>query len=121
MAKGVTEVPYEFDEFKHEIDTRSGYLTTSPVLDELDLQEFIDEECMFKFKHDKLYEDKGMKMSVFHKTLLPKEGGQFKKENPYSLKHCSEAGNEMDNLLPLIKECILIWKWTRSQIGLKKR
>lgn len=77
---------------------RSRYLTTSPALDgsdfEDDLQEIIDEECMFKFKHNKLYEDKGIKMSVFHKTLLPEEGGQFEKENLYLLKRRSEAGNK---------------------------
>ncbi|KIK53512.1 hypothetical protein GYMLUDRAFT_63663 [Collybiopsis luxurians FD-317 M1] len=78
VAEGVTEVHYDFNEFKHEIDTRSGYLTTSPALDESDFEdnsrEIIDKEHIFKLKCNKLYEDKGMKMSVFHKTLLPEEG-----------------------------------------------
>ncbi|KIK49931.1 hypothetical protein GYMLUDRAFT_65478 [Collybiopsis luxurians FD-317 M1] len=126
MAEGVTEVPYDFDEFKHKIDMRSRYMTTSPALDESDfeddLQEIIDKEHMFEFKCDKLYEDKGMNMSVFHKTLLPEEGSQFNEENPYSLNHCSEAGNKIDNHLPSIKEWHLdldtdkILDWSEKEV-----
>ena len=69
-----------------------------------DLQEYIDAERMFEFKRNKLYDDTGMSLSVFSQELYPDTGGIFDEENPYSVKHRSEQGNEYDKTLPLIKE-----------------
>ena len=41
-------------------------------------------------------------LSVFNYNLLPTDGEEFNKENPYAIKHRSEDGNKLDKLLPFI-------------------
>lgn len=109
---------HDFEEFKHIIDTRRGYLQeVAGSIDDFkeDMQEILDEQKHFEVMRAEIYEQRGEVMSVFQSVLSLTDDAAFREENPYSEKHCSEGGNKLDQLLPRIKD----WHNASAEVRLK--
>ncbi|KAF8828366.1 hypothetical protein HHX47_DHR4000660 [Lentinula edodes] len=105
MGDGETEEPYQFDDFKDQIDPRSGYLyETAQEADdiELDVQEALDEERSYEIRRNHMLESKDATCEVFVRNLFPTFDEEFVQNNPYPEAHRSSEGNRLDELIPLI-------------------
>lgn len=109
MSEGETERPYDFDEFKDKIDSRTGFyqdMATCPEDFEDDLQEIMDEERQFEFQRDHVREKHCEVISQFQLNLvIPEESEEWNLEHPYSEDHRAEHGKVLDDMIP----CILKW------------
>ncbi|HLH86478.1 MAG TPA: RNase H-like domain-containing protein, partial [Thermoplasmataceae archaeon] len=108
IAEGAEGEPFDFEDFKNDIDPRSGYfseIACSPEDIQDDLQAFLDEERQFEFKKMCLMEERGFTVSVFQQDLMiPTADEQWNTENPYSVKHRSVEANHLDQVLPKYQE-----------------
>ena len=51
-----------------------------------------------------MLEERNETVTVLNGALMPEDGDAFHEKNPYSEKHRTAFGNELDKLLPKIKE-----------------
>lgn len=99
MGEGETEEPFEFDDFKHEIDSRGGYLASianralSTDDFEEDIQEISDLDREFETQREHMCAEKGIKVASFSSFIVDENDEEFRQDNPYADVHRSEKGN----------------------------
>jgi hypothetical protein len=102
MGDGETEESYNFEDFKHLIDHRGGYLNgvainTEDIED--DIQEILDEECQYSLAREQVIGEMGYSvpldnrnddfeyMQYVQANVAPENTEQWHSQNPYSKKH----------------------------------
>ena len=117
MAQGETKYPLSIDEFKSEIDNRSGFFQEEAVsIDDFedDLQSAIDEESEFELTRERVLYLKSVPIKQFQQSIapfqpavdksrwvLPEDTEEWKSAHPY-VERNEGRGLRLDEEIPLI-------------------
>jgi hypothetical protein len=108
MGDDEDDLPYEFEDFKHLIDTRGGYLQEEPGLADLedDIQEVLDEERKIQQGRILLQQMAGIHIlqNLVHPVVSPLLTEDWHEQHPYSEKHRTKEAVSADDLIPKIRE-----------------
>jgi hypothetical protein len=128
MGSDEEDKPFNFEDFKHDIDTRGGYLNgiaTSAEDIEDNIQEELDEARFIESRRKWLLAVEGIRAPQFvHIPVAPPRTEEWLEEHAYEENHQSPKAIELDELLPIITEIVekgVSMEWERFTVKKRQR
>jgi hypothetical protein len=119
------EDTFDFEDFKHEIDYRGGYLQgVAKSLHEVedDIQLELDAERLLASKKEEIESYSVLTASQFaNVVMLPPDSDQHRTDHPYSEKHRTKTAIELDDWISHIKHYLIDPSQSHGQTKKKRQ